>query len=587
MKFLVAGLLLVAGSASAQTYVSTEKTYDERLRGAGVSALGNDLFGDSINLKDGTVQFSQTDVSLPTNSGLRVVFARHTPRGKQGLDRAAAPLGAGWEIDVPYMMGTYDSRRGWDARGSAARCSSPSLGPSEWVGPSPNYNTRVMPADMYWSGIFINMPGVGYESLLKLVSGQVVPQDGASYIGATNNFGRVSCLASIRNGSGEGFLVRAPDGTRYYFDWMATRNASDVLETEYYRDANGDGTNPTGLLVPTMDVFLYATRVEDRFGNYVLYNYDPANPHRLTSVVSNDGVRIDVGYDAAGKVGEVRAGTSVWRYNYIDTYYGRKLSEVVLPDQSRWSFPADNATHFGTMWWYMVPPTLSPGFYMNDCAQSAVGFRSQDVGDPAYTNVITMRHPSGAQGEFTIRNLIHGSDDTPGGCGIFGTSSSNFWFGSYGIPNAYMARSIVAKKISGPGISDLVWRYSYQPRWSFTGGCTANCISTTTVQQPDGSVIDYVFGNLYTQNFGDLLTEKVSRNGITLQRIDYVKDEGAAGSFPANYGTLLASKGNPLTTRIRPMKEVRVQRDGTTYSKRVEAFDAMARPIRETRSSSP
>ncbi|MBO9881103.1 wall associated protein [Xanthomonas sp. D-109] len=587
MKYTALALLFFSTSASAQ-YVSTEKTYDERLRKANsVSALNNDLFGDSINLKDGTVQFSQTDVSLPINGNLRLDFTRHTPRQKQGLDRAAAPLGAGWEIDIPYMMGTYDTRTGWDARGSLARCSSPVLAPSERVGPSPDYNTRVMSSEMYWSGIFINAPGVGYESLLKLVSGQPVPQDGANYIGAANGFWRVSCMPSIRNGTGEGFIVRTPNGNKYYFDWMATRNAADVLVSEYYRDANGDGTSPAMTLVPTMDVFLYASKVEDRFGNYINYNFDPQNPSRLTSMVSSDGARIDVSYDGTGKVSEVRSGASVWRYTYIDTYYGKKLSDVALPDQSHWSFPVNNAVNYGVMSWYMVPPTLPASFYMNSCAQSANGFRSQDPADSAYVNVITMRHPSGAQGEFTIRSLVHGSDNTPGGCGLFGSSSSDFWFGSYGIPNAYLARSIIAKKISGPGIDELNWSYSYQPRWSFDNGCSSGCTSVTTVQQPDGSSIQYIFGNSYTQDFGDLLSEKISRDGLIIQQTSYLKDDSTSTPYPATYGSLIAPKGNPLSTRLRPIKELRLQRDGTNYLRRVNSFDQMGRPSMETKSSIP
>lgn len=585
MRLAILVLVFLPGYASAQL-VSTEKTYDERLRGTNITGLNKTIFGDSVNLKDGTVQFSQVDVALPTNTNLRVEFSRHTPRQRQGLDRAAAPLGAGWEIDIPYMMGTYDSRRGWDAKGSAARCSSSNLAPSEWVGPSPNYNTRVMPADMYWSGIFINIPDVGYESLLKMASGQALPQDGAGYIGAASGFWRVSCLPNIKNGSGEGFVVRTPNGNKYYFDWMASRNASDVLDTEYYRNADGDGTNPTGLLVPTIDVFLYASKVEDNFGNYVQYNFDPSNPNRLTSIISSDGARIDVSYNPAGKVAEVRAGAKILRYFYIDTYYGKKLSEVVLPDQSRWSFPAENAAHYGAMWWYMVPPTLPPGFYMNSCAQSATGFRSQDPPDSAYINVVTMQHPSGTRGEFTIRSLIHGSDNSPGGCGVIGTNSSSFGFGSNGVPNAYMSRSIVSKKISGPGLSDLVWSYSYQSRWSFTNGCASGCVSITNVQQPDGSSLNYVFGNSYTQDFGDLLSENIISNGVVLQKIDYLKNSGSSSGYPGEYGTVIAPKANPLSAKIRPLKEVRLHRNGTLYVNRVDAFDVMARPVKVTKASS-
>ncbi|WP_229298716.1 hypothetical protein [Stenotrophomonas maltophilia] len=307
--------------ADAQEFVSSERTYDERLRGARVAALGDDLFGDSLNRKDGTLQFSQTDVVVPTSSGMRVAFTRTTPKQKQGLDRAAAPLGASWEIDAPYMMGSYDQRRGWNAAGGG-RCSGSNLSPTEWVGPSPDFNTRVIPKHTYWSGIFINLPAVGYESLLLKEAGASLPQDGATYIGTSASQWRVSCLPAIRNGTGEGFVVRTTDGTRYFFDWMAVRDQHDVLANEYYRDGNGNGTSQPYLLVPVVDVFLYATRVEDRHGNWVSYSYDGANPTRLLAIISNDGARIDIDYDAQGKIGAVRAGDRTWRYNYVDSYWG-------------------------------------------------------------------------------------------------------------------------------------------------------------------------------------------------------------------------------------------------------------------------
>ncbi len=583
MRHAIVVLMLVSSPVSAQI-VSTDKTYDERLRQAQISALGTDLFGDSINLKDGTVQFSQTDVSIETNSDLKVEFTRRTPRQKQGLDRAQMPLGAGWEMDIPYMMATYDTRRGWDAGGSTARCSSDYLRPSATVGPSPNYNTRVMSPDMYWSGIYINIPGVGYESLLKLIDGHARPQDGATYIGATNSFWRVSCLSTIKNGVGEGFAVRLPNGMRYEFDWMATRNASDVLDSEYYRDANGDGTNPTGLLVPTSDVFLYATKVEDRFGNFLTYEYDTLNKHRLLSIASNDGARIDISYNSNGQVSEVASSGRIWRYNYVDSYYGRKLSEVVLPDQSTWSFPAGTAYHNGAMWWYIVSSALPGGFYMNSCAEDATGYRSQDVPNSADVVTITMKHPSGAIGEFTTRPLIHGSDNTPGGCGLFGTSASSFWFGSYGIPSAYLARSLTSKRISGPGISPATWSYTYHPRWSFANTCVGTtCRSRTIESRPDGSSVEYVFGNNYATDVGDLLEKTLTNGGTFVERVSY-QTSSVPGPYPADAGQLI-SQGNPLTVKLRPINSVQTLRDGRLFTKSIGQFDQFAQPTSVTKSS--
>ena len=565
----------------AQNYVASERTFDERLRGAGISSLKNDLFGDQINLKDGSLQFSQTDVSVPTSSGLRVAFSRHTPRQKQGLDRESATLGASWEIDVPYMMGSYDKRRGWDAAGGG-RCSAQSLFPTEWVGPSPYYNTRLMPRGMYWSGIFINIPEAGYEQLLQIESGLITPQDGASYIGTTASNWRVSCIASIKNGAGEGFVVRTPDGSRYFFDWIVVRNQNDVLASQYYRDSNGDGTAPPYLLVPVVDVFLYATRVEDKFGNYVTYEYFPSNPNRLKSITSNDGARIDLNYDGYGKVSEVVQGGQTWRYNYIDNYWGRTLSEVVLPDQSRWQY--SSSRHAGAMPWLMVPATLDNGFYENACAQSAVGFRSQDPIDPAYADTIIMRHPSGAQGTFSLRRLVHGSDNTPGGCGVIGTSETNFGFGGYGIPSAYMATSLISKTISGPGINGQTWSYSYSPRWSFTGGCATNCISMTTEIQPDGNKNEYIYGNDYTSDIGDLKTIRNYQGPVLAQTTVYSRATTPSG-YPERYGKAFASWANPLVTKIRPIYEVKINRDGVIHTQHVEVFDSFARPVQVVRSS--
>ncbi|MBW8852536.1 MAG: wall associated protein, partial [Xanthomonadales bacterium] len=473
MKYVLFALLLISGNVSAQ--ISTDKTYNEILRGHHVAPLTGDLFGEQVNNKDGSTHFSQTDVSVPTNSGLRVEFTRHTPREKQGADSAQFPLGSGWEIDIPYMMATFDTRRGWD-NGGGARCSGSQSGPTQTVGPSPDYNTTVMPAYLYWSGIHINIPGAGYENLLKQLSGHAIPQDGQTYIGATNGFWRVGCLPQLKNGAGEGFFVKLPNGTKYYFDWMASRNAFDVLNKEYYRDSNGDGTDPTGLLVPTSDVFLYATKVEDRHGNIVNYNFDPANKHRLTSIVSSDGARLDITYNQTGQVSEVHALGQVWKYTYgAITPFGPKLTEVLLPDQSKWTFAGD------MMWWYAKSPILPAAFYDNACEQNATGYRSQDPAASYNLSTLVFTHPSGAQGTFVLRSLIHGSDNTPGGCGLFGSVMTDIWFGSYGVPSAYLAKSLISKKITGPGLADQTWSYSYVPSWSFAKDCTSGCTTTTRI----------------------------------------------------------------------------------------------------------
>lgn len=582
-RYAVLLLMLTSASVHAQI-ISTEKTYDERLRGGRVAPLTSNLFGDQLNIKDGSISFSQTDVSIPTNSGLRVEFVRTSPRQKQGVDAAQLPMGSGWEIDIPYMMATFDTRRGWDTSGNA-RCSSSYLGPTQLVGPSPDYNTTVMSGQMYWSGIHVNIPGVGFENVLRLPPGHPVPQDGATYIGSAKGHWRIGCLPTIKNGVGEGFFVRIPDGTKYYFDWMASRNAFDVLDREYHRNSDGEGTDPTGTLVPTSDVFLYATKVEDRHGNTVLFSFDEVNKHQIKSIQSNDGARIDIHYNTQGQVSEVHAKGQVWKYSYDPFGNRRRLSEVLLPDQSKWKFSG------AAMWWYVQSPLLPGGFYTNTCAQDATGYRSQDPVDMSKLPTLTFTHPSGATGTFVLRQLIHGSDNTPGGCDIFGSSMTSFWFGSYGVPSAYLAMSLVSKSISGPGLPTMAWSYSYSPSWSFQRDCSSGCRSKTTITDPEGVATEYTFGNSYTSDIGLLLQVKESQGGQVKRTTTHtysMSPQGYLGSYgeilTANQG-LLDLYGNPQNYILKPTTSVEIVQDASTFRRLESDFDLFAKPRRITRSA--
>lgn len=78
------------------------------------------------------------------------------------------------------------------------------------------------------------MPGGGGETVLA-GSGdarQPTPQVGTPTPWNTKGGWFFSCLSALKSGQpGEGFLGHAPDGTKYYFDWMVAReNESAVLQ---------------------------------------------------------------------------------------------------------------------------------------------------------------------------------------------------------------------------------------------------------------------------------------------------------------------------------------------------------------------
>ena len=214
--------------------------------------MDENLFGDKISLQDGAVSFAQDDVVLKTNSSLNVSIGRMTSKMEiQTNTPDFNVFGYNWELNVPYMMATYDSRDGWNTAATAdvRRCRSGGIVPKIRTGPYPYYYTQAIHPHMYWKGIQINIPGYGNEQLLKLNAGQVLPTDGKSYYGTTKSNWKIGCLDSVSNDTGEGFTVLLPDGVTYYFDWMVKRKAVDLTDNGS-ADAQGYGTEPWHLLAP-------------------------------------------------------------------------------------------------------------------------------------------------------------------------------------------------------------------------------------------------------------------------------------------------------------------------------------------------
>lgn len=78
--------LLALPAGQAQTVGSNYFEQGKLVRaGEAVGTLGADLFGDKVNLYTGTVEFIQTDVSLPGNSALPVSVGRRLATGGEAL----------------------------------------------------------------------------------------------------------------------------------------------------------------------------------------------------------------------------------------------------------------------------------------------------------------------------------------------------------------------------------------------------------------------------------------------------------------------------------------------------------------------
>jgi hypothetical protein len=522
--------------------------------------LDDNLFGDSTNFENGETTFSVTDIDAKTNVKIPIRMGRST-KYTSGSASSVRPnpsgdiFGLRWDADVPYIEGDHLVRDGWVAHPvpwptSGGRCSN---GLFDTGGT--NVSEVVVPAHNWFFGNDIKIPGRGRERLLAILPGAINPTDGASYVGTTRSGWRVSCLATIKNDPGEGFLVLLPDGSKYYFDWIASSNTGFIATERGQLDI--------------AEFRLYATKAVDRFGGYVEYTYDASHPHRITQIKSSDNVIISILYNQDnGKVDSVSSGGKTWRYTYASQSENRDydaLVEAILPDGSRWT--------------YDKPITLYSMSAYDSLTCAFTGSIPSNQPPPFDFYNFRITHPSGAIGEFKFNQTTFGYNRTPGGCA---THSSYR-------PAAYIHSALYSKSISGPGVSPRTWIIKYYPSWSYESECNG-CATTETTVVTDGvgRTTSYVFGNDYSTNAGQLLSKTISNLGISSSKQYQYLTSAQGQPFPDAVGVdTLQLLNNPFLLKNRPVKTIKIIQDGWSFTSQVEAYDQFIRPTRVTNSNAP
>lgn len=589
-----AAVLLAAtvagGDALAQgNVVYPWDEYDKRIGSARqVAKLGSDLLGEQVNLANGALSFAMTDVDIPGNDRLAVKFSRSYSVENQ-YERGTSFMLADWDLDVPSISAVFAPN--WESRvpgNPGRRCSAPA---NQILPPTPAGDINLWD---FWQGNSLNIPGGG--ELLHVRSGAVMPSSGGPYYWMTTGQVYVSCLATIKNGTGEGFLATTPDGTKYWFDWMAQYH-EPFMSSEF-----------GGPSVARRKNVLYATRVEDRFGNTVVYDYTNAwnAPGRLTGITSSDGRSLDITYNAHGHVASVSDGTRTWLYQYVAVGSRRSLSAVVQPDASRWVIGFSSFTSAEIH--YPIGTQLEPA---RDCFLRLMGpFGPTQVSG-------TIQHPSGATGTFHVNWLTHGRSNVPiachhynwGGSGSDTNDDVNAWTISY---EAY---SLVRKVLSGPGVVTAEWNYTYTPNISFAfypGGsmmvpcpagstcgeplCTSPACarsSETRIVGPNNELTTYFHGNSFRYNEGKLLRVEqgsVSEPLMTVKTHSYDLTM-APQVYPERFGISLRERFDGFTSEFhRPLLSTATVQQGRKFERINDEFDNLARPtkvIRRSESVSP
>lgn len=590
MKFssiLLFAALIVYGSAiHAQSTgaVDPYEEYGKHLRAAQeVKPLSSDLFGDQVSLYNGSTEFDVVDIDLPGNGGLPVKLRRRLVINDRRVDPGRIAGMGDWDVDVPYIEGVFTQQDGWtvpDSNGirSAARCSVPSLPYVSY----PGWNhSDVQFASQVWDGNQVHIPGIADEEMLKNTEAKLpAVADGQVYPWITKSFYRFGCISSAIGMAGESFYALSPTGEKYTFNWAVQRVAPSLRLVVH------DNSQPQFSGYDRYRIFLLATRVEDRFGNWVNYNY--SNDH-LVSITSNDGREINLSW-FGDRVTSATAGGRTWNYSYDANGY---LSAVALPDaKSTWHYSVTSGSLHSLKTLVGEPPGLS------HCQSD------QDLPPNTGSFVYSIDAPSGAHGTFTFEYQRHTRDFVPLSC-VDGNIDHAF-------PAAYNFFdnfSLKTKQISGAGLSPSSWTYNYGDTGGSyftangpydgsvetyipTGSCGSVCSESkvVTVNEPD-DIIKYTFGTKYGDNEGRLLkTETDSPSGQvgrTVNNAYLLEDQIGVQAFPANAGqSLLPNWKNPTVGRIRPVTSTVTTQDGDTYTRLSTAFDAFAKPTHITISNS-
>ena len=605
---LVAWSMLSTAAAQVTGKAPWEE-FEKRIdKSRAIGALGPGLFGDDVSLADGSLSFTATDVDLPGNDGLRVAFARkYTVYNHWQYPETGSVL-ADWDLDVPSISGIFAPNWTIGPSASGNRCSLTG-GPTE---PARDYYMND-----FWHGNTLSIPGVGGGELLQLSASAPRPATGGPYVWTTADGIRISCLSGaqgVQDGS-EGFLATTPDGTRYWFNRMAQYH-EPRLEMVGRRTLDGFlDPNP----VTRRKNVLYATRVEDRFGNSVSYTYTNAwdGPATLTAITASDGRRIDITYDS-GRVSTVKANGRTWSYTYGTTPSGyRTLTAVTLPDTRQWAIGLGPLTDAYIK--YPVGSFQEPARTCMSLMQPPVNELDEPVG--------TITHPSGAVGTFRVGIRTHGRSNVPIACRNVVTNGTGPGGGGND-PNddinmvaiSYEGLSLLQKTIAAPTIPLQAWDYDYASdiSWRMPPGgsimwpvcypwsssCLApDCLSDscagsarTTITGPGGSWVRYTYGNSYNYNEGKLLkVERGSDDTHILRTETNAYDLSLVDqAYPARAGDSARGSHEGFATEYtRPLLRKDIAQQGATFTWQAatgcgsgsHCFDQFARPTKVVKSS--
>lgn len=286
-----------------------------------VSASRISYEDDSYSITSGSVILKATDISIPTNSKIPFNLSRWVPDGDYDTGGPSE-----WKWDIPFIKGNFLGmkkghveygnwfwgRRSWNAGYNCSGFPETAITNKD-VAIAPGY---------YWDGITLHIPGQATDKIQNSANARVTK----------SNFKIKECI-SIADGQ-EGFVVQSPDGLTYTFAESKTYDNGRVFLK--------DPVIKTRLIM--------VSKVEDQFGNSVVYNYQNSNLISITAKTKDDlgGVKeqkIAIEYSQVGEKFFPKTASyegRTWKYFYSDDY----LKTVELPNGRSWNYTGVDALKF-------------------------------------------------------------------------------------------------------------------------------------------------------------------------------------------------------------------------------------------------
>jgi YD repeat-containing protein len=547
--FLLAGASVTAMAALAD--VRPEDEYTKRINvHRTVQPMGQSPFGENINLYTGEATFSQVDITLE-GVGPPIAITRELlkPDPEGG---GMTPAGFGdWTLSLPHIATLVSEYAGWQVGSSSpyARC-------TQFAGiySPPIYAPRKggIESSLWWRGYQLSIPGAGMQDVLFRSSTEThKPPTGTWPAGTIADF-LVGCGPTTVNepAGREGFVVLAPDGTRYTLAYIAYAPYETIME-----EVDVDIVYQ----LPRQEARMLPTRVEDRFGNALTYTYDG---NKLTRIQATDGREVAIDWNTslphidAIRVMPGTAQQRTWTYTYDAN---GQLDQVILPDNSRWSFDINGAIQTP------LAPIQLTGCFPNVTVMSP----------PTTTNgAAHIVHPSGLVGDFTFGWRMHAQSYGLSFCDTQPATQEVYESGN----PYFLSMALLSKTLSGPGLNPQTWTYAYDaPHASVDRLCPNNsCISTTFVDitNPQQLVTRYTFSTRVDILEGQLLrTDFATTNGVgaKVETREYHTPDGLRPTVRPWGGT--SSWANPWRAALKaPLRKKIVYEQDVAFVWEAEAF---------------